>query len=137
MSARSDGTGAVWLDGAARQIPLECHRDARGCLLPLDFAALPFAPQRVFTVSAVNAGTQRGGHAHRANRQLLVCVTGRIDVTLRRGGEACDVPLTAGGPGLLIETGVWASQTYVSSDSVLLVLADAPFDADDYLDAEP
>jgi|TARA_R110000772_G_scaffold228789_1_gene339491 dTDP-4-dehydrorhamnose 3,5-epimerase-like enzyme len=131
-------TPACWFDGKARLWHLQRHRDARGCLLPLEFDQLPFAPRRLFTVSEADPGTLRGGHGHLRGQQLLVCLTGRIDVALQRGRERVEVTLDNNGPALLMGAGVWGEQIYVEQHSVLLVLASDPYDASSYfLQAEP
>ncbi|WP_051229975.1 sugar 3,4-ketoisomerase [Haliea salexigens] len=131
-------TQDCWFDGKAHLLHLQRHRDARGCLLPLEFDQLPFAPQRLFTVSEADPGTQRGGHGHRRGQQLLVCLAGRIDVALQYGSERAEVTLDSNGPALLVSAGVWGEQTYVEQHSVLLVLASDPYDASSYfLQGEP
>jgi hypothetical protein len=117
-------------------IPLRREVDPRGALLPLDFHALPFRPQRIFTVSDVPPGSIRGRHAHRSGRQLLVCLQGRISVTVVLGEQRTTFALLPGGPGLLVEAGVWGEQCYDAADSVLLVLCSEPYDAASYLYGE-
>jgi len=116
----------------ARRIPFRQRDDDRGSLLPIDFASLPFVPCRMFVVHQVPPGTVRGGHAHKRTRQLLVCITGRVDVELRDAGFAETVSLVGADTGLLVEAGVWATQTYVEPDTTLLVLASEPYDIDSY-----
>ena len=119
------------LRGAALVYQLPEHADARGALLPMEFAALPFAPRRAFTVHGVPAGTSRGGHAHARGQQLLVCLSGEVIVELRFRGEIEQVRLARPINALLVDAGVWARQTYLD-DAVLLVLASEPYDADSY-----
>jgi dTDP-4-dehydrorhamnose 3,5-epimerase-like enzyme len=127
--------------GGVRLMPVVPCQDARGCLLPVGFDALPFAPARMFVVRDVPAGTLRGGHAHRSARQWLLCVAGRVEVAWRpalAGDEAMQsVVLDRPDQALLIEAGVWASQRYVESGSILIVLSSEPFDEASYLDAPP
>lgn len=101
-------------------------------MLPLEFDSLPFLPCRFFTVAGVPAGTQRGGHGHRFGAQLLVCLQGRIDILMRCGNENAETVLERAGPGLLLGSGIWCRQTYVSADAVLLVLASHPYDPASY-----
>ncbi|MEZ5556159.1 FdtA/QdtA family cupin domain-containing protein [Haliea sp.] len=121
-----------WFGGAARLVPVQRHNDSRGSLLPVDFAQLPFRPERVFTVSAVPPGTRRGGHGHLRGQQLLICLTGKILVTLQRDGERVDITLDGASPGLSVSAGIWGEQTYIEEHSTLLVLASDPYDADSY-----
>ena len=63
---------AAYFDGKARLLHFHAISDARGDLVPFDFARLPFAPRRSFVVTNVPAGMRRGGHAHTRGDQLLV-----------------------------------------------------------------
>jgi dTDP-4-dehydrorhamnose 3,5-epimerase-like enzyme len=119
------------------RIELSFHEDARGALTPIDFADLPFRPERVFTVTQVPPGSQRGGHGHREQRQLLACVAGRVVVEVRApGATEAEVTLQPG-KGLLVEAGVWSAQTYETEGAVLMVMTNGPYDPDELFDEPP
>lgn len=118
----------------ARPVTLPHHTDARGVLLPFDFADLPFVPQRLFVVTGVPAGGVRGRHAHRDSWQLMACLAGHVDVLARYRDESLTVRLDAPGQAILIGPQVWSQQTYHSPDSALLVLASEPYPSTVYLD---
>jgi dTDP-4-dehydrorhamnose 3,5-epimerase-like enzyme len=109
------------------------RRDERGVLTAVDFADLPFVPRRVFTVADVPAGTVRGGHAHRAGDQLLICASGAIEVLTMEAGEAVRRVLVPGSAAVLLPALVWSEQRYLVPGSALLVLCSEPYDADSYL----
>ena len=112
---------------------LAVRRDARGVLTVLDVnETVPFAVARLFYVSGVPAGLSRGGHAHYRCRQYMICQEGRLEVKMTDGIEERSVELS-GGQGLLVEAGIFAAQTYLDDNSVLLVLCDRPYEADDYI----
>lgn len=119
------------LGGSVRVLELECFRDHRGVLTPIAFADLGFSAARAFVVRAPQ-GALRGGHGHRRVRQVLFCASGAIDVDLRRGGSQASLRLDEDRPAVLLEAGVWAQQTYVGEDSILIVFADGPYDPADY-----
>ena len=129
--ARSIDEG--WFSGRARLMHLQRHVDPRGTLLPLEFDNLPFAPRRLFTVAGMAAGTRRGGHAHKKGQQLLACLQGRVDLCLRLDDEEVNVSLRADGPGMLIGARVWCQQTYLTAETVLLVLSSEPYDPESYI----
>jgi hypothetical protein len=114
--------------GRARLVPLAVRAESRGSLIPFDFETLPFIPRHAFIVRDVPAGTIRGRHAHGNALQLLVCLAGVVNVELRNSGESVTVVLDRPEIGLLIGAGLWASQTYLSSHTVLLVFASQPYD---------
>jgi len=93
---------------------------------------LPFDIKRVFTVIS-KVGNIRGNHAHKKCSQLLVCVSGEIEVITDNGNQEVAYKLSDMSQGLLIPPGIWASQKYLEQNSVLMVLCDALYDADDYI----
>ncbi|MDC7789920.1 FdtA/QdtA family cupin domain-containing protein [Rhodoplanes sp. TEM] len=123
--------------GVVRPIRIASRRDARGALHPFDYADLPFVPRRVFVVEPSAAGTVRGGHANTKARQLLVRLAGTIDVALCHAGREARVRLDATETALLLEPLVWAEQTYVTPDALLMVLASEPFDPGSYIGERP
>lgn len=118
--------------GKVVEIETESHADARGILTALAFGSLGFKPARVFVVEAPD-GAVRGGHGHRAGRQLLMRVSGEIEIELRHGGEVESVTLSRSNRALLIEAPVWSSQTYRGASPAMVVLSDIEFDPDGYL----
>jgi dTDP-4-dehydrorhamnose 3,5-epimerase-like enzyme len=118
--------------GSAVQI-FEVHGriDERGRLYPLEFAALPFRPERLFFVRPSKAGVKRGGHVRATAHQLLVCVSGRIDTRVTYEGEMGEFSLNRPGMALYLMPGVWAEQTYVTKDATLLVLSSEPYQPGD------
>jgi dTDP-4-dehydrorhamnose 3,5-epimerase-like enzyme len=120
------------LAGRARLLDLSRHVDERGALVPLTFAEVGFPVARAFVVTAGD-GSVRGGHAHAWSRQLLLRVGGVVRVELRTAEERDAVELDERTPALLIEPGVWASQTYLGPDAALVVFSDSAYDPDDYI----
>jgi dTDP-4-dehydrorhamnose 3,5-epimerase-like enzyme len=133
MSA--NGGSASPLDGSVRILELDRFRDHRGSLTPLTFDDVGFTVARTFVVSAPR-GAVRGGHAHRAVRQVLFRASGSIAVDVRRGGRRARITLDEESPAMLIEAGVWAQQTYLEDGATLVVFADGPYEAAEYSDDE-
>ncbi len=123
--------------GRVRLFRLPRHSDDRGTLIPVNPPHLPFLVARGFIIDRVPPGTCRGGHAHRTSRQFLVAPAGRVRVDMRFQSEEATVVLGAEGNALLIEPGVWASQTYLDETSRLVVFVDEDYEQDSYLDSEP
>jgi dTDP-4-dehydrorhamnose 3,5-epimerase-like enzyme len=118
-------------DGLVTPISAPVHADGRGVLTSVTFAAHDFRVVRAFTVVAPD-GTVRGGHGHHRGRQILLRVGGEIRVEVRRDGRELGFILGPDAPGLLIEPGVWALQTYLGPDAALVVFCDTEYDVDDY-----
>jgi dTDP-4-dehydrorhamnose 3,5-epimerase-like enzyme len=123
------------LVGLVRVLELDCFRDHRGSLTPMTFDDVGFSVARTFVVSAPR-GAVRGGHAHRRVRQVLFRASGTIEVDVNHRGERARITLDEGHPAILIEPGVWAQQTYLDDHSTLIVFADGPYEASEYVDGD-
>lgn len=130
MTQKSAAPGP--LDGLVRVLELDCFRDDRGSLTPMTFGDVGFSVARTFVVSAPRDAV-RGGHAHRRVRQVLFRASGTIDVDVSHDGTQARITLDEHHPAVLIEAGVWARQTYIDDHSTLIVFADGPYNAGDYV----
>ena len=109
------------------------HEDSNGTLGVYECGKqVPFDIQRVFTVSA-SKDDVRGDHAHKKCTQLLVCISGQIRVGCDDGSVVTQYLLDNMSMGLLVPPGIWASVEYLESPSVLMVLCDRGYEADDYM----
>lgn len=126
-------TEAIIFGRKVRSIKANLCGGDSGVLIPIELDGLPFYPKRVFFIRDVPSGTVRGQHAHRSDRQILFCLNGAIKVTTCYNDETLVKVLDQPNCGLLIEPGVWSSQEYLLSDSVLLVFSSARYDPDDYV----
>jgi hypothetical protein len=128
-------TGETVLPTAAdlRVIELPRHARADGELIVAEsLAAVPYAISRMFTLRAP-AGAKRGVHAHRLCSQFMLCVRGVIDVVCDDGRERRTFTLDRGNLALLVPPKIWNIVTFQQADSVLVVLCDRPYEADDYI----
>jgi len=111
--------------------------ETRGTLTEISFHTLPFVAARSFFITDVPVGAVRGGHAHRDGEQLLVCMSGRIEVRIRHNGVEQTTICKPDGRALYVKAGVWASQTYLDEGSSLLVFCSHPFSMDSYSEENP
>jgi WxcM-like, C-terminal len=81
----------------------------------------------------VPGGADRGGHAHRTLRQLIIAASGSFDVVLDDGHEQQRIHLNRAYTGLYLAPLIWREIDNFSGGSVCLVLASAPFDESDYI----
>jgi acetyltransferase-like isoleucine patch superfamily enzyme len=108
-------------------------RDLRGSLTAAEFADLPFAPQRMFTVYDVPSESVRGAHAHRACSQFLVALAGELSCLVDDGSDREEIRLAKPDVGLHIPPMIWGTQWRYTRNAVLLVFASHPYDAADYI----
>jgi dTDP-4-dehydrorhamnose 3,5-epimerase-like enzyme len=108
--------------------------DDRGSLVALEaHKTVPFDVKRVYYIFGTQAGVSRGFHAHRALRQVAVCVTGKCRMVLDDGHRREEVWLDSPTKGLLIGDLVWREMHDFSLDCVLLVLASEHYNEADYI----
>ncbi len=106
----------------------------RGHLTALEFTQdLPYVPQRIFMTYGIPSQSTRGEHAHRLCWQFLVCVHGECHVMVDDGKNREEFCLNRPTFGILVPPMVWAQEHQHSQDSVLMVLASRPYEAEDYI----
>lgn len=93
---------------------------------------IPFAINRVYYVYDVPGGTDRGGHAHKELHQLIIAMSGSLDVTLDDGKNKKKFHLARSYYGLYVAPMMWREIDNFSSGSVLMVLASNKYSEDDY-----
>lgn len=94
---------------------------------------VPFNIRRIYYIHGVPADSIRGGHAHKALRQILFCPYGRIEIILDNGTEKTSVMLDDPAKGLLIGPGLWRDMIWQQENSVLCVAASEYYDENDYI----
>lgn len=121
-------------DNLGRIINLPKMVDPRGNLTVAEqLKDVPFSMSRAYWVYDVPSGECRGGHAHKHCREFIVAVSGSFTVTLTNGREERTFMLNHPYQGLLVNTDVWRTLDDFSSGAVCLVLAEDPFDEEDYI----
>jgi hypothetical protein len=100
--------------------------DDRGQLIPIEFDALPFKPQRCFVVTAPGRPADRGGH-EAGSRQVLLLLHGSVTLRLVRGDEETEQHLTEPGAAVLIAADEFVDYRLQTADTQILVLADQPY----------
>ena len=121
-------------DNLGRIINLPKMVDPRGNLTVAEqLKDVPFSMSRAYWVYDVPSGECRGGHAHKHCREFIVAVSGSFTVTLTNGQAQRTFMLNHPYQGLLVNTDVWRTLDDFSSGAVCLVLAEDPFDEDDYI----
>lgn len=99
----------------------------------LAFLGTPFPVNRIFYVYGVREGDVRGHHAHKECKQLLICLSGTVNVTCDDGMNRKVYTLDSPLKGLYIPPMIWAEQFYHSKDTMLVGLASTHFDESDYI----
>jgi len=109
------------------------HNDAGNITVIENDDTIPFDVNRVYYLYDVPGGEERGGHAHKALRQLLVAAGGSFDVVLNDGNVKRTITLNRPYHGLLIVPGIWRELNNFSSGAICLVLASRKYEEEDYI----
>lgn len=108
--------------------------DDRGSLISLESGStIPFDVKRVYYIYDTQTGVSRGYHAHKKLEQILVCVSGSCRIVLDDGHFREDVILNSPDLGLYVGNNQWREMHDFSEDCVLLVIASACYDENDYI----
>jgi hypothetical protein len=94
---------------------------------------VPFDVKRIYYLYDIPGGEDRGGHAHKELRQLIVAASGSFDVMLDDGINKKIVTLNRPDYGLMVVPGIWRELMEFSSGAICLVLASEGYDEKDYL----
>lgn len=116
-----------------RIIDLPKITDARGNLTFVEGGNhIPFDIARVYYLYDVPGGAERGGHAHKELRQMIIAMSGSFDVVLDDGTEKKRFHLNRSYQGLIVTPMIWRELDNFSSGSVCMVLASNRYDEADY-----
>lgn len=100
----------------------------------LDFpVSAPFQIQRVYWLHNLTPLEVRGHHAHFKLQQLMVAVSGSIEIEFDNGRERRIEILDRATEALYVPPGLWRRIRALELHSALLVFASASFDEADYI----
>ena len=114
-------------------INLKKNINKTGTLIAIDYEEdLNFNIKRSFIVTA-SKNAIRGNHAHKELNQFLICLNGSCEITCKDGVKEKKFLLENPNKALFVPNQIWASQKYLSNQSILLVLCDDKYIESDYL----
>jgi dTDP-4-dehydrorhamnose 3,5-epimerase-like enzyme len=109
------------------------YSDDKGSLCVVEGADLPFVVQRIYYIHSVPIGAVRGEHGHRELEQIIMCLSGAVEVMICDGVQQQFITLSDPSMLLHVPPGCWRSVKFKEAGSVLCVLASMPFDRSDYI----
>src|SRR6056297_2384774 len=94
---------------------------------------IPFKIKRVYWIYDVPGGQVRGGHAFKEQKELVVALSGSLDVLVSDGHEEKTYQLNRSYYGLYIPNRLWRQMKNFSTNALALVLSSTKFDYKDYI----
>jgi dTDP-4-dehydrorhamnose 3,5-epimerase-like enzyme len=108
--------------------------DKRGNLSFLEEPVqVPFEIKRTYWIYDVPGGQKRGGHAFIKQEELIVALSGSLDVKVDDGNGERVFSLNRSYYGLYIPPGCWREMNNFSTNSVAMVLSSTFYSEKDYI----
>lgn len=105
-----------------------------GNLTPIEETVdVPFNIKRIYYITGVPKGLERGSHAHRKLHQVLICLNGSVKVKVKNPKEESEFILDDATVGLYIGPYTWSEMYEFSEGTVLLVLASDFYNESEYI----
>lgn len=115
-------------------IELPKFLDARGNLSFVEqMNHIPFEIKRTYWIYDVPGGEDRGGHAFKANQEVVIALSGAFDVVVDDGRSKKTFSLNRSYYGLYIPQGLWRTMENFSTNSFALEFGSVEYSADDYI----
>ena len=102
-------------------VPLECRDN------------LPIEVNRIFYIYNVPGESKRGAHAYKNTKQVLICISGSINISCFDGKNKTEYELNSPDQALYMSPNIWRETYNHSSNAVVLVLSSLEYDENDYI----
>ena len=94
---------------------------------------VPFEIKRVYWIYQTPESVERGNHAHKNTLQLLICVRGKIKITLEnRQRKVVEFVLDNPNQGLFIPNYYWR-KLHFFEEAICLCLSSSEYSEEDYI----
>jgi dTDP-4-dehydrorhamnose 3,5-epimerase-like enzyme len=116
-------------------IQLPIIQDPRGNLTFIqNREEIPFEIQRVFWTYDVPGGMNRGGHAYKNQKELIIALSGSFDVVvIDSKGHEKTYHLNRSYYGLYLPSNTWRHVQNFSTNALSLHLSDSAYNLEDYI----
>lgn len=117
-----------------RIIELPKIQDPRGNLSFIEEEKhFPFKIKRAYWIYDVPGGQVRGGHAFKKQHEMIVAISGSLDVKIDDGKNQKVLSLNRSYYGLYIPSGIWRQMENFSTNSLAMVLSSTEYLEEDYI----
>lgn len=110
-------------------VDIRCVSEADGELIVAESGnQIPFDIKRIFCVRNVGEGQERGTHATKKTKLVLVPLTGACEVEVDTGSKKEIFYMDSPSRGLYIDEMIWRTMRNFTPDCVMMAMADQIFD---------
>ena len=105
-----------------------------GTLIPLEPEVnVPFEVKRIFYTFGMDGEDLRGNHAYHKTKQVLIAMSGNLEVRCFDGKKEYLFKLDNPEEALYISPNIWRTTFNHSKDAVLLILSSEEYSEEDYI----
>ena len=94
---------------------------------------VPFEIRRAYWIYGVPGGEKRGGHAYRRLHEMIIVLSGSLEVHLDDGTRRRTQLMSRSYVGLYVPNMIWRELESFSTNAVCLILASEPYSEADYI----
>jgi len=92
-----------------------------------------FLVKRIFFLRNIDKKSNRGNHAHKNLKQIIICLSGSFEITLDNGLEKKVFKMDETSNCLYVDGKVWRDMKNFSKNAVMLVLCDREYRYDEVI----
>lgn len=94
---------------------------------------IPFDIKRTYWIYDVPGGEFRGGHAFKEQQELIIVLSGSLDIVIFDGTEEKKFSLNRSYYGLYVPSGLWRHMENFATNTLALVVSSTSFEETDYI----
>ena len=94
---------------------------------------IPFDIRRTYLIYDVPGGEVRGGHAFIEQKEMIVALSGSLDIIVFDGVEEQKFTLNRSYQGLYIPNGLWRHMENFATNTLVLVISNTDYNENDYI----
>ena len=115
-----------------KKIDLPIIKEKNGSLVFIENKKSKFEIKRVFFVDA-KKNSIRGKHAHKKISQIIICLTGKIEIECDDGQNKKKFILNKKEQSLVIPKLIWSTLKYKSKNTIISVLCNGYYSEREYI----
>ncbi|MDA9339399.1 FdtA/QdtA family cupin domain-containing protein [Polaribacter sp.] len=120
--------------GKAKLVSLPKILDKRGNLSVIESENhVPFSIKRSYLIYDVPGGEVRGGHAFVEQKEMIIALSGSLDIIVFDGKKESKFSLNRSYQGLYIPNGLWRHMENFATNTLVLVICNTVYNENDYI----